>query len=1186
MPRDLYKKRLESLFSDARFPPAAPAPDAPAPAAPAVEQPAAIPAAEPAPAAEARPTEPSPGAPGERGAAGGKANGTAVAEAPSAPPLAPSAAATPARRVVTGLLGGGPSDADRFFELSQELLCIVGADGLFKRANPAFERVLGWSVRELTKMAFLDLVHPGDRPTTMAELEKLRQGATAVRVANRFQSANGSDRWISWIVQATGDGALYTTGHDITERRQAEDALRESEARYRSLIEDSHDAVVSVGLDGRFLFFSQVWLNLLGYTAEEMNRKTLFELMRADSLAQCQPLFLQVMGGHAVKQVETVFLTKRGDSVVLEANSTPRFQNGQVVATQTTFRDITARKQAEAELHKFRYALDRSTDAVFITDVQGVILYANQAFERTYGFSREETIGQTPRLIKSGLIPPEQYRVFWQTLQNKQVVAGELINRAKDGRLVPIDGANTPILDGAGQIIGFMAIHRDISERKQADAQLLLQAAALESAANAIVITDPAGLIQWVNPAFTVITGYTLDEVRGRSTRLLKSGLHDAAFYAEMWGVLLAGRTWRGEVTNRRKDGRLYVEDQIITPVTDAQGTIVNYVSTKEDITARKAAEQALRASQAELAEALRIAQLANWEYDVAADLFLFNDQFYALLRTTAEQEGGYTMPSARYAERFVPPEDAALVGEEIGKALTTTDPDYSAQLDHRIRYADGNEGYVTVRFRVVKDAQGRTVRTIGANQDITERKRAEAAVLAEQQRTQTVLETVSVPMIISRLADSRVLYANQALADIGRIALSELVGGRTVDYFADPADRDKVAAGLQRQGQVSNFETQLRRGDGTLYWALLTSRILMYQGERCVLTTYIDITERKAAEAEALTHTAELEALNRLGQAITEEHDFPRLLRRAGDLIMQVFEARSGFIALYDPATGRMEWPYFLDAGTYVEVAPRRLGQGPTSYVIQERRPLLINQDLAARMAELGAYYSGGPEEETARAWLGVPIFVDEAVAGVISVSQPHEQAFDDDDVRLLTTVAASLGAGLQTVRLLEQVRRRVAELAVLNAIVGAAAASLDVTRTLDVAAREVAQLIQARSCGVALLDAAGQTLTVVADHGVLDEPRSVGVVIPVPGNLSSERAIATRQAVVIADAQTDPLTEPIHELMRARQTYALAIVPLLVRQTVIGTIALDSNDPQRQFTPAEVGFLETVARQLAGAI
>ncbi len=143
------------------------------------------------------------------------------------------------------------------------------------------------------------------------------------------------------------------------------------------------------------------------------------------------------------------------------------------VCVIVTLEDISARKQAETEVQKFRQGLEHSTAAIFMTDRDGVITYVNPAFEKIYGFTRAEALGQTPRIIKSGLNPPEQYERFWATLLAGQTAAGEIINKTKNGRLIPIDGSNNPIFDESGNIIGFLALHTDISARKQAEDDLV-----------------------------------------------------------------------------------------------------------------------------------------------------------------------------------------------------------------------------------------------------------------------------------------------------------------------------------------------------------------------------------------------------------------------------------------------------------------------------------------------------------------------------------------------------------------------------------------------------------------------------------------------------------------------------------------------------------------------------------------
>lgn len=145
-------------------------------------------------------------------------------------------------------------------------------------------------------------------------------------------------------------------------------------------------------------------------------------------------------------------------------------------------------------------------------------------------------------------------------------------------------------------------LRREVAEREKAETSLLLHTAALAAAANGIIITDRAGIIQWVNPAFSQLTGYGSAEAIGRNPRdLLKSGRHGQEFYRGMWNRLLAGEVWHGEIVNRRKDGSLYDEEMTVTPMRDQHGAIAHFIAIKQDISARKRSEAELHASRRQL---------------------------------------------------------------------------------------------------------------------------------------------------------------------------------------------------------------------------------------------------------------------------------------------------------------------------------------------------------------------------------------------------------------------------------------------------------------------------------------------------------------------------------------------------------------------------------------------------------
>jgi len=236
-----------------------------------------------------------------------------------------------------------------------------------------------------------------------------------------------------------------------------------------------------------------------------------------------------------------------------------------------------------------------TTNAVMITDTQRRLLWANKAFNTITRFTPSDAIGRkVSQLLRGRQSDPQTIEKIQSALDAGRGIRSQFLNQRSDGADLWLDLDIQPLHDDEGALSGFLYIGADITERRQAQADLRVAAMAFDSL-EAIVVTDAQQIILRVNTAFTRITGYSAEEAIGRTTGgLLKSGRQDASFYTEMWKSLEQHRHWQGELWNRRKDGSIYPEWLSITAVTDEANQVMNYVAVFSDITQKKQAEDTI----------------------------------------------------------------------------------------------------------------------------------------------------------------------------------------------------------------------------------------------------------------------------------------------------------------------------------------------------------------------------------------------------------------------------------------------------------------------------------------------------------------------------------------------------------------------------------------------------------------
>ena len=251
----------------------------------------------------------------------------------------------------------------------------------------------------------------------------------------------------------------------------------------------------------------------------------------------------------------------------------------------------------ESETH-FRTLADSGQALIWTAGIDKKCNYFNAPWLAFTGRALEQELGDG---WAEGVHPDDLERcfaIYVTAFDRRERFSMDYRLRTRDGEYRWIQDAGTPRYDSHGQFVGYIGHCLDISERKRHEAERDRLMTAIEQANEVIVLTDREGTIHYANPAFTAVTGYSVAEAVGRTPRILKSGEQDDQFYRQMWTSITDGKTWKGSLVNRRKDGTLYTEEATITPVRDSGGQITNFVAVKRDISEQLRMEAKLRESQ------------------------------------------------------------------------------------------------------------------------------------------------------------------------------------------------------------------------------------------------------------------------------------------------------------------------------------------------------------------------------------------------------------------------------------------------------------------------------------------------------------------------------------------------------------------------------------------------------------
>lgn len=378
--------------------------------------------------------------------------------------------------------------------------------------------------------------------------------------------------------------------------RRRELALQASEARLQSFFDATPDALLISNTQGIITMANHQIQPLLGYTVEELIGQSIERLVPHRFQAAhpalraryaVTPTARRMGHGLAVKA-----LRKDGTECQVEV-SLSQIKTEEGLFFASALRDITERTRSEEQL-RIAAAAFESHEGVVVTDAAGVILRVNRAFTDMSGYRAQDAIGKRMNFLRSMRHDADFYALLWQSVLDTGTWQGEIWNLKKNGEASPHWLTISAVKGGDGVTSHYVATYTDITQRKQAEADLRIAATAFESQ-EGMVVTDARGLILRVNRAFTEITGYSAEEVIGHNPSLLQSNRQSPDFYRSMWETISRTGGWQGEIWDKRKNGEIYPKWLTISAVKGDDGVVTHYVGTHFDITEPKKKEEKIK---------------------------------------------------------------------------------------------------------------------------------------------------------------------------------------------------------------------------------------------------------------------------------------------------------------------------------------------------------------------------------------------------------------------------------------------------------------------------------------------------------------------------------------------------------------------------------------------------------------
>jgi PAS domain S-box-containing protein len=728
------------------------------------------------------------------------------------------------------------------------------ADGRIFLVNKEACRSLGYTKQELLSMSIpdIDVNFPADRLSEFIESNKYNG---YVLMESRFKTKDGR----TFPVEISSNYFFYddkeymvSLCRDITERKQAEETLRESEKKYRSLAEQVNDWVWEVDMNGTYSYASPRVRGLLGYEPDEMIGTSPFDYMAPEEAERVRALFAPIFEAQEeFSLLENTLVKKDGSKATVETSGVPIFDDrGTFIGYRGIDRDITERKWVEEALReseeKYRIVADNTYDWEFWLSPGGDVLYTSPSCERITGYSAGELMKNPDLLFE--IAHPEDKPAFLAHVHTQQPSShGELEFRiiARSGEVRWVHHICQPIYDMDGHFLGIRGSNRDITKRKRAEEALRESEQKLRSFYDLPLIGMALTTLEkrWIyaNDRICEILGYSIEELSSLTWDEITHP-DDLDNDLEHFNRLLSGKIDHYTIEKRfvRKDGRI-VHTQISIGCVRNPDNSVRYVAgVMQDITERKQVDESLRSNE----------KFLNGVFDGIQDGISVLDKDLNIIRVNKTME--------RWHFDMLP-----LVGKKCYYAYHCRSepceycPNIKAMKEKIVHVnivpreiAGKVEGWQEVYSYPLLDDRGDVIGVIDYVRDITERKRAEDAVRYANAYNRSLIEA-SLDPLITIAPDGKITDVNRATESATGILRDNLIGTDFSNYSTDPDMARKGYEKVFEEGSVTDYPLEIKHRDGRITPVIYNASVYRNEFGNVigVFAAARDVTERKLAE-------------------------------------------------------------------------------------------------------------------------------------------------------------------------------------------------------------------------------------------------------------------------------------------------------------------------------------------------